>query len=85
LLQKLGMPAGRDQGFTLHSLRHSFKTICINAGIPREVVDAWQGHSPDRSAGSAYYKLSDTESQRFMTMVPFGTGESAADADDKES
>lgn len=85
LLKKLGIPAGRDGGFTLHSLRHSFKTICINAGIPREVVDAWQGHSPDRSAGSAYYKLSDAESQRFMTMVPFGTGESVADADDKES
>ena len=67
------------------TLRHSFKTICINAGIPREVVDAWQGHRPDRSAGSAYYKLSDAESQRFMTMVPFGTGEWAADSGDKES
>jgi len=82
ILDKLGIRAGRDDGFTLHSLRHSFKTISINAGIPREVVDAWQGHSPDRSAGSAYYKLSDKESQRFMKMVPFGTGMSAADAGD---
>jgi integrase len=85
LLRKLDIPAGRKCGFTLHSLRHSFKTICINAGIPREVVDAWQGHSPDRSAGSAYYRLSGAVSQRFMKEVPFGTGESAADADDKES
>jgi len=82
LLKKLEIPAGRNDGFTLHSLRHSFKTISINAGIPREVVDAWQGHSPDRSAGSAYYKLSDEESQRFMKMVPFGTGMPAADAGD---
>jgi len=82
ILDELGIPAGRDDGFTLHSLRHSFKTISINAGIPREVVDAWQGHSPDRSAGSAYYKLSDEESQRFMKMVPFGTGMPAADAGD---
>ena len=85
LLKQLDIPAGRDSGFTLHSLRHSFKTICINAGIPREVVDAWQGHSPDRSAGSAYYRLSDKESQRFMLMVPFGTGEPTADVGDKES
>lgn len=79
LLGELEIPAGRESGFTVHSLRHSFKTICINAGIPREVVDAWQGHSPDRSAGSAYYRLSDEDSQHFMKKVPFGTGEPAAD------
>jgi len=82
LLDKLEIPAGRGDGFTLHSLRHSFKTISINAGIPREAVDAWQGHSPDRSAGSAYYKLSDEESQRFMKKVSFGTGMPAAHAGD---
>jgi len=85
LLNKLDIPAGRDSGFTLHSLRHFFKTFCINAGIPREVVDAWQGHRPDRSAGSAYYQLSDTESQRFMSMVPFGASEPTADVGNKET
>jgi integrase len=72
LLKKLGIPAGRDAGFTFHSLRSSFKTICIHAGIPREVVDVWQNHAPDRAASHVYYKLSDQESQRFMRMVPFG-------------
>ncbi len=84
LLDKLGIPSGRDGGFTLHSLRHSFKSICINARIPREVVDTWQGHAPDRSAGSAYYKLTDDESQNFMTQVPFGAGKPAADVGDTE-
>jgi len=79
LLKKLGISAGRNGGFTLHSFRHSFKTICVNARIPREVVDAWRGHAPDRSAGSAYYKLTDAESQEFMKQVPFGTGKPVAD------
>jgi hypothetical protein len=76
---RVGMciPKGRAEGFTNHSLRHAFRAFCINSRIPREVVDAWQGHSPDRSAGGAYYRLSPEASQRFMTQVPFGTGEPA--------
>jgi len=84
ILKELGIPAGREAGFTIHSLRHAFKTFCINSRIPREVVDAWQGHAPDRSAGGAYYKLTPEESQRFMKQVPFGTGEPAAPAGEKE-
>jgi integrase len=74
VLQKLGIPIGKKaRGYTLHSLRSSFKTICIHAGIPREVVDEWQGHASRRPAASdAYYKLSDSESQRFMLTAPFG-------------
>ncbi len=72
LLKKLDMPAGRVGGFTFHSLRSSFKTIGIHAGVPREVVDVWQNHAPDRAASHVYYKLSDQESQRFMLIVPFG-------------
>ena len=77
-------PSACAAGFTIHSLRHAFKTFCINSRIPREVVDAWQGHAPDRSAGGAYYKLTPEESQRFMKQVPFGTGEPAAPAGEKE-
>ena len=84
ILKKLGITSGREDGFTIHSLRHAFKTFCINSRIPREVVDAWQGHSPDRSAGGAYYKLSPEDSQRFMEQVPFGTGEPAAFAGETE-
>lgn len=57
----------------------------MNAGVPERVVDIWLGHASDRSMGSVYYKLSDEESQRFMLMVPFGDGEPAADAGEKES
>jgi integrase len=80
LLKKLNLPIGRDNGYTIHSLRHSFETICINASIPQRVVDAWLGHNSDRSMAAVYYRLSDEESQKFMLMVPFGTGASAASA-----
>jgi integrase len=72
VLKHLKLPAGRDGGFTIHSLRRSFKTICVNSRIPREVVDAWQGHTRIRTASDLYYKLSDSDSQLFMKQVPFG-------------
>lgn len=84
ILRRLGIPAGRDAGFTIHSLRHSFETICVNAGIPQRVIDTWLGHRSDTSMASVYYLLSDDESQKFMSRVPFGTGTPAADAGDTE-
>ena len=80
LLTKLGMPAGRHGGFTVHSFRHSFKAICVNAGVPERAIDCWLGHRADQSVRAAYYLLSDEESQRFMRQVPFSGGEPAADA-----
>ena len=81
MLAKAGIKAGRKTGgFSIHSLRNSFETICVNAGIPQRVVDTWLGHRSDRSMASVYYKLSDEESQQFMSKVPLGTGEPAADA-----
>lgn len=81
LLTKAGVKAGRKTGgFSIHSLRNSFETICVNAGIPQRVVDTWLGHRSDRSMASVYYKLTDSESQAFMLKVPLGTGEPAADA-----
>lgn len=78
---KLGLSTGRDNcGFTVHSLRHFFETHCVNAGIPQRVIDAWLGHRSDRSMAAVYYFLSDEESQKFMTRVPFGTGAPAANA-----
>jgi len=77
----LGLPIGREAGLTLHSLRHFFETFTVNAGIPQRVVDTWLGHRSDKSMAAVYYKLSDEESQRFMKMVPFGTGVSAAIAE----
>jgi integrase len=71
VLKQQGIASGRDAGFTFHSLRASFKTICINSGIPKEVVDTWQNHGPDRAA-SHVYKLTDDESQRFIRLTQFG-------------
>jgi integrase len=70
----LDLPAGRDGGFTLHSLRHFFETFAVNAGIPQRVVDTWLGHRSDRSMAAVYYRLTEEDSQRFIAKVPFGTG-----------
>ncbi len=71
LLAQLGVPAGQAHGgFTIHSLRRFFRTFVTNAGVPREVVDAWMGHRSDRSMASVYYKLTDEVSQEFMVKVP---------------
>lgn len=73
-LVRLKLPVGRKaMGFTVHSLRHFFETFCVNAGIPQRVIDAWLGHSSDRSMASIYYKLSEADSKAFMQKVPFGS------------
>jgi integrase len=80
LVTRLEVPAGREAGFVIHSLRHFFETFTVNEGIPQRVIDTWLGHRSDKSMAAVYYKLSDTDSQSFMAKVPFGTGEPAADA-----
>ena len=72
VLKRLGMPAGRESGFVVHSLRHFFESFTVNAGIPPRAIDGWLGHRSDRSMGAVYYHLSDGESQEFMAKVPFG-------------
>jgi integrase len=84
VLKRLGLPIGRDGGFTIHSLRHSFENITVNAGIPQRVVDTWQGHKSDKSMAAVYYRLGDAESQDFMKKVPFGTGKPAANVGEEE-
>ncbi len=83
LVKDLKLPAGRKQGgFTLHSLRGFFETLCVNAGIPQRVIDTWLGHRSDQSMAAVYYKLSDNDSQEFIKNVPFGMGMPAAHAGD---
>ena len=62
--------AGVD-GFAVHSLRHFFKTFCINNGVPREIVDRGQGHA-DGSVSGGYYHLNREVSKEHMHRVPFG-------------
>ena len=72
LLTAVGIPSGRKEGgFTTHSLRGFFKSHCINSGIPKPVVDEWQGHSNLSDASELYYGLPDDVSQEWMTKVPF--------------
>lgn len=72
VLERLGLPAGRESGFVAHSLRHFFETFAVNAGVPQRAVDSWLGHSSDKSMGAVYYRLLDEGSRRFMDRVPFG-------------
>ena len=75
VVSRLGMPVGRNNdGFVIHSFRHFFERVCVNAGIPQRVIDTWLGHRSDKSMGSVYYSLSEPESQAFMTKVPFSNG-----------
>ena len=72
------MPTGRKDGFVIHSLRHFFETFCVNAGIPQRVIDTWLGHRSDKSMAAVYYRLTDIDSQTFMSKVPFGDGHAGA-------
>jgi integrase len=80
-----GRPAlGRDDGFTLHSLRHFFETHTVNSHIPQRVIDHWLRHHSDRSMGAVYYRLSEENSQGFMRKVPFGDGTETYDIVQKD-
>ena len=72
MLKRMGLPAGREDGYTVHSLRHFFRTFTTNAGVPERMVNMWVGHAADDSMGTVYYNPSDEEFERFMTRIEFG-------------
>lgn len=59
-----------DRGLTLHALRRFFKTFCMDAGVPKPMVDAWMGHRDQSDMDSFYY--SSSKSKEWMCKVPFG-------------
>ena len=67
-----------------HSLRHSFETTRVNTSIPQRVVDTWLGHRSDTSMASVCYRLSDADSQRFISQVPFGADQPPTDGGESE-
>jgi integrase len=72
LVKSLGLSCGRaNEGFVIHSFRHFFETVCINSGVPQRAVDAWLGHTGDRSMGAVYYRLNDQESQKQILKICF--------------
>ena len=71
MLKRLGLPAGRSEGYTIHSLRHFFRTFTTNNGVPERMVNMWVGHSPDRSMGTVYYNPTDEQFEQFMARFEF--------------
>jgi integrase len=79
--RRLGMPVGREAGYTLHALRRFFETFCVNSGVPQRAIDVWMGHRSDRSMGAIYYSLSDADSEAMMSRVPFNLDPPASGGD----
>jgi integrase len=71
LAQRHGFPVGRDNvGLTEHALRRFFKTVCLDTGVPGELVDVWLGHSEESNINAHYYRPQRTT--EWMEKVPFG-------------
>lgn len=72
IVRPLGFSTARkDGGMTLHTFRRFFETHGVNSGIPQRGVDAWLGHTSDRSLGAIDDSLTDPQSQRFMAQLDF--------------
>lgn len=70
LAQKADLHVGRkDQGLTFHALRRFFKTACLNAGLPKPLVDLWVGHEGGMGIDKHYYRPGDTK--ELMAKVAF--------------
>lgn len=54
-----------EQGFTIHSLRHTFITRCAETGIARHIVQRWAGHAtPDMTENVYTHLNTDFEQQQ---------------------
>jgi hypothetical protein len=78
IVMKCGMPAGRDGGYTLHSLRHFFETFTVTTAY----LSASSTLGSDIEATSRWRRPTTScpirSPQQFMLEVPFGSGETAA-------
>jgi integrase len=75
LAEQFPTPEG-EVGFKdgrLHSFRHYFCSVCVNTGVPEQVVMRWLGHQ-DSKMVKHYYHLHDDEAQRQMQRVKFVGG-----------
>lgn len=71
LAEACGFAGGRNErALTLHALRRFFKTFCMDAGVPKPMVDAWMGHQDQADMDTFYY--SAQKSKEWMDRVPFG-------------
>ncbi|MBQ8749239.1 MAG: site-specific integrase [Clostridia bacterium] len=57
------------QGITIHSLRHTFATRCLEQGIPVKLVQKWLGHSKYSITAELYsHILSDYEIEKGLNL-----------------
>ena len=47
------------QGFTIHSLRHTFATRCNENGVPPKVLQKWLGHAKADMTMNVYTHCND--------------------------
>lgn len=50
--------ANINKRITLHSLRHTFATNCLTAGVDMKIIQAWLGHSSYKTTADVYTKIS---------------------------
>jgi hypothetical protein len=58
-----------DRAFVTHSFRHSFKDLCRNAEIPRDLHDFITGYSGEDSASNYGQGHSLTARKRALDLV----------------
>lgn len=56
------------QGFTIHSLRHTFITRCAEMGIARHIVQRWAGHATPDMTESVYTHINTDFEQRQIAL-----------------
>ncbi len=59
--------------FTAYNLRHTFCTLCQEAGVSQEIVEVWMGDSAQRLIGQVYTHYSDSFMKKQMELVIFPT------------
>lgn len=71
LAKQHGFVVGRKNvGLTAHSLRRTFKTTSLDAGVPKPLVDLWVGHEDQNEMDTFYYD--PQKSKEWIERVPFG-------------
>ncbi len=61
--------AGIDPAVTLHSLRHSFASICLSNGVPPKQVQEWMGHHSLKLTADLYGHLFADETDKAQSLL----------------
>lgn len=58
-----------DPAVTLHSLRHSFASICLSNGVPPKQVQEWMGHHSLKLTADLYGHLFADETDKAQSLL----------------